>query len=182
MRHPHFVWVSVSKYRKDPNPCILYAFPGIFLDLSDSMKQLRMHKQDRSKRDSFIAVISSVRNKSDALTKCLECDFVTGSAQGLYRHMKGMHPQARPYQCTICGQWFGSPHDRWVHENSVHIQKVLNCDLCNFSTYNQFCLSNHQCTHSNHKLQCEHCNVSLSSASALKEHIARHFDISSVVA
>ena len=108
--------------------------------------------------------------------ECLECDFIARSVQGLYHHMKSVHPQACPYQCNVCGQWFRTSHDHCVHENSVHTQKVLTCDLCNFSTYNQFCLTNHQHTHSNYKLQCEHCNVSLSLTSALKEHTARHFD------
>ncbi len=118
--------------------------------------------------------VKSIRKMHDV--ECLECDFVARSVQGLYRHMKSVHPQAHPYQCNVCGQWFGTTHDRHVHENSIHTQKVLTCDLCNVSTYNQFWLTNHQHTHSNCKLQCEHCNVSLSSTSALKEHMARHFD------
>ena len=118
--------------------------------------------------------VKSIRKAHDV--ECLKCDFVARSVQGLYHHMKSVHPQACPYQCNVCGQWFRTSHDHCVHENSVHTQKVLTCDLCNFSTYNQFCLTNHQHTHSNYKLQCEHCNVSLSLTSALKEHTARHFD------
>ena len=118
--------------------------------------------------------VKSIRKTTDV--ECLEFDFIARSVQGLYHHMKSIHPQAYPYQCNICSQWFGTPYDCHVHENSVHTQKVLTCDLCNFNTYNQFQLTNHQCTHSNHKLQCEHCNVSLSLTSILKEHMARHFD------
>ncbi len=80
--------------------------------------------------------VKSIRKAYDV--ECLECDFVARSVQGLYCHMKSVHPQVCPYQCNICSQWFGTSHDHCVHENSVHTQKVLTCDLCNFSTYNQF--------------------------------------------
>ncbi len=100
-------------------------------------------------------------------------------ARELCRHMKDAHPLAKPYQCTDCGLWFNTVHtvhDRRVHANSVHAQEVLSCSLCNFATYNQYRMTNHECTHSDQKLQCEYCNVSLSSTSALKDHRARHFD------
>ncbi len=62
--------------------------------------------------------VKSIRKVHDV--ECLECDFMARSVQGLYCHMKSVHPQAHPYQCNVCGQWFRTSHNHCVHENSVH--------------------------------------------------------------
>ncbi len=119
---------------------------------------------------------SHPEHQEDKSLKCQKCAFWASSAHDLYRHMKCEHPQAKPYQCVTCGLWFNTFHDCRVHAYTVQKSEVLECDQCNFSTYNNFHLSNHMHTHSNTKLQCKHCDVSLSSKGALQEHLKCHFD------
>ena len=51
--------------------------------------------------------VKSIRKTTDV--EYLKCDFIARSVQGLYHHMKSVHPQACPYQCNVCGQWFRTP-------------------------------------------------------------------------
>ncbi len=139
------------------------------------------HKSTRLRMSSTLPPVEAIQKKAvDKPTRktnsesfpCIECKFHGKSARELYWHMKDVHPLARPYQCSDCGLWFNTVHDRCVHSNSIHAWEVLSCTLCNFTTYNQFQLKNHECTHSNKKLQCDYCDVSLSSMSALHKHQA----------
>ena len=152
-----------------------------------SKPQTRQTTRERNKTDSVSRAkganvkdgssnVKSARKSSQKPLSCFECGFRGKRARDLYWHMKASHPLGWPYQCADCGLWFNTEHDRCVHSNSVHAQEVLSCSMCSFTTYNKFCLMNHEHTHSNKKLQCDHCDVSLSSVSALREHQARHFD------
>ena len=172
-------------FLKDKMPCTRSRAREMRVCLSAVTAKAGTHKSPRLRMLSTPTSVEAMQKKrtdkparkaSSESFPCIECKFCSKSARELYWHMKDVHPLAKPYQCSDCGLWFNTMHDRCIHSNSVHAQEVLSCTLCNFTTYNQFQLRNHEQMHRNKNLQCDYCDVSLSSMSALREHQAWHFD------
>ena len=107
-------------------------------------------------------------------TKCQTCDYITVKGADLYRHMKDIHPEQRPYGCWSCEKNFQTDHDQLNHMNAMHWAKAYKCTQCLYSTSVESRILEHVHTHAIQKFECASCEMKLSTKAALCQHTLLH--------
>ncbi len=80
-------------------------------------------------------------------TKCQTCDYITVKGADLYRHMKDIHPEQRPYGCWSCEKNFQTDHDQLNHMNAMHWVKAYKCTQYLYSASVESRILEYVCTH-----------------------------------
>ncbi len=103
-------------------------------------------------------------------TKYPICDYIVVKGIGLYRHMKDIHPEQRPYGYWLCEKNFQTDHDWLNHMNAMHWVKAYKCTQCVYSTSVDSRILEHVHTHATQKFECALCEMKLSTKVALCRH------------
>ena len=107
-------------------------------------------------------------------TKCQICEYIAVKGTDLYRHMKDIHPEQRPYGCWSCKKNFQTDHDWINHMNAMHWVKAYKCIQCSYSASVESRILEHVCTHTTQKFECASCEMKLSTKVALCQHMLLH--------
>lgn len=110
----------------------------------------------------------------DQIFVCNDCGAEIQGVLELKKHMKKVHPEARPFRCQICGRTFKKQSQLEEHENAIHFTTSLDfqCDQCKRNFKTKKLLRSHMRSHSDlrpHK--CSEC----ASAFKMRQELKRHF-------
>ncbi len=139
---------------------------------------LSVHEDSAEKvfKESYVKALITKSKRQKLDSECCICDFIADTECQLSLHIKQIHPQERLYRCTKCSKAFNTYNDRDSHYYVVHRTKSVLCNLCDYTTANEYKIAKHIMIHSSSKLSCDRCDVELNSCKALREHTKRHLD------
>ena len=103
---------------------------------------------------------------------CEKCGKKYHNKLTLNYHMMSMH-NADPVPCLKCDQKFASYGKLRTHDYKEH-KPCLQCEHCEYHTYNPSSLRKHQLKHSEPTFKCSHCDKMLKTQKNLEAHEREH--------
>lgn len=90
------------------------------------------------------------------LHTCCFCRKILSSRLCTQQHLRNSHFKTRKMLCDSCPKYFSSRHAISEHVK-IHSKSIFACNVCDYSTFTQRNLKNHQLNHAG-KIECHICN------------------------
>ena len=108
-----------------------------------------LHKVQRKDQEKRIKELEKIIKSRDSRFKCKQCEYTTGSEQGLKTHKSKKHKQTVdpldfPRTCNLCEKDVESSKEYKLHMKT-HSYRLIQyqCTMCNFSEYNEIGIEVH---------------------------------------
>ena len=108
-----------------------------------------LHKVQRKEQEKRIKELEKIIKCRDSRFKCKQCDYTTGSEQGLKAHISKKHKQTVdsldfPRMCSLCEKDLESSKEYKIHMKTHSYRQIqYQCTMCNFSEYSEIGIEVH---------------------------------------
>ena len=136
-----------------------------------------LHKAQRKEQENRIKELEKIFNCRDSRFKCKQCDYTTGSEQGLKTHISKKHKQMEgsldfPTSCNLCEKELDCLKDYKLHMKT-HSYRLIQyqCNMCNFSEYNEIGIEVHVGREHGENFECGLCEYIAEDLEVLDVHL-----------
>jgi len=92
-------------------------------------------------------------------------------------HYKLVHPDMKPFQCSVCGSGFTTKSSLYNHRMTHVSGKQFSCQYCGKEFSRRDCFNEHLLIHVGPRHRCPHCPKEFVQKSNLKRHVRIHLGI-----
>jgi len=120
-----------------------------------------------------LKVHSQKHTKSVKKYQCPECPkaYFGYDTSSLYKHIRSVHRNLRPFSCELCGKAFNTKANRDKHVRSHLGERYFKCSKCDYETVHSNSLKSHLQRHaSNQSFCCTKCSFEYSTNLELLRH------------
>ena len=135
------------------------------------------HHSQRKERDKRIKELEKIIKCRDSKFKCKQCEYTTGSEQGLKTHISKKHkPTAEsldfPRSCHLCEKNLQSLKEYKIHIKT-HSYRLIQyqCNMCSFSEYNEVGIEVHVGREHGENFECGMCEFIAEDLESLDLHL-----------
>ena len=135
------------------------------------------HHSQRKERDKRIKELEKIIKCRDSKFKCKQCEYTTGSEQGLKTHISKKHkPTAEsldfPRSCHLCDKNLQSLKEYKIHIKT-HSYRLIQyqCNMCSFSEYNEVGIEVHVGREHGENFECGMCEFIAEDLESLDLHL-----------
>ena len=135
------------------------------------------HQEQRKVQDKRIKELEKIIKCMDSKFKCKECDYTTGSEQGLKSHVSKKHKPSKesldfPRSCHLCEKNLTNLKDYKIHMKT-HSYRLIQyqCKMCSFSEYNEIGIEVHVGREHGENFECGLCEFIADDLESLDVHL-----------
>ena len=136
-----------------------------------------LHKVHRKEQEKRIKELEKIIKCRDSKFKCKQCDYTTGSEQGLKTHISKKHKQMEgsldfPRSCNLCEKELESLKEYKLHMKTHSYRQIqYQCTMCNFSEYAEIGIEVHVGREHGENFECGLCEYIAEDLEILDVHL-----------
>ena len=136
-----------------------------------------IHQIQRKEQEKRIKELEKIIKCRDSKFKCKQCEYTTGSEQGLKTHISKKHKPSSesldfPRCCHLCDKNLQTLKDYKMHMKT-HSYRLIQyqCNMCSFSEYNEIGIEVHVGREHGENFECGLCELTAEDLESLDIHL-----------